>query len=208
MSTTKATATDHQLERLVFFSDAVFAIAITLLIIEVQVPHLPQGSSSADAWTALAAQWPSLVGFALSFLVIGRFWIGHHSALAAMAHHDSQILWPNLFLLMAVAFLPFSTAFMSANLSNAAPIIFYNLTLTVTAMLSCWVIWLATAAGNTAKGFDESQRQFLRRRSLAVILGMALTFGLSFYFPGYAQLALFSIPFWQRLLLRNQRTGT
>lgn len=193
---------DHQLERLVFFSDAVFAIAITLLIIEVKIPHLPPGASLAVVSQALLASVPSIGGFILSFLVIGRFWIGHHSALAATAHHETKLLWPNLFLLMSIAFLPFATAFMSENLSSTYPLIFYNASLTLTALLSLWVIWLATDTHNAARDVDNLQRKNLRLRGISAVMGMVLTLLISFVWQGWSQFFLFSIPLFNRLLRR------
>ena len=193
---------DHQLERLVFFSDAVFAIAITLLIIEVKVPHLSIGASMAEVSHALLASLPSIAGFVLSFLVNGRFWIGHHSALAATAHHETRLLWPNLFLLMSIAFLPFATAFMSENLSSPFPVIFYNVSLSLTALLSLWVIWLATDTHNAARDVDNLQRKSLRLRGMSAVMGMLLTLLISFFWQGWSQLFLLSIPLFNRLLRR------
>ncbi len=193
---------DHQLERLVFFSDAVFAIAITLLIIEVKVPHLEYGLSVADTWRTLADRLPSIGGFVLSFLVIGRFWIGHHSALAAVGHHDTKLLWPNLFLLMSVAFLPFATAFMSENIYNPTAIAFYNMALLITSVLSLWVIWLATDAKNAARDVPNSIRSTLRLRGISVVLGIVLTFIFSLFIQGWAQLLLLTIPVFNIALRR------
>ena len=100
------------LERLTFFSDAVFAIAMTLLVIEVRLPHLSRFSDGALG-QALLDIYPNFVGFVVSFLVIGRFWVGHHRVMGMLAATSNRLVWTNLFLLMAVAFMPFPTAIFS-----------------------------------------------------------------------------------------------
>jgi len=92
-------ANTSQLERLTFFSDAVFAIAITLLIIEVHVPHV-SGVDDALYWQALAELRSSLFGFALSFLVIGMLWMAHHRVFGMLNDYSPKLMWPNLLLLM------------------------------------------------------------------------------------------------------------
>ncbi|MDQ7994936.1 MAG: TMEM175 family protein [Luteibacter sp.] len=82
---------DQQLERLTFFSDAVFAIAITLLIIEVHVPH-PE-SRTDQAWLqALVDLIPQLAGFFLSFIVVGALWAAHHRVFGLLRRYNPS--WP------------------------------------------------------------------------------------------------------------------
>jgi uncharacterized membrane protein len=195
--------TDHPLERLVFFSDAVFAIAITLLVIEIEVPHLA-GASDSRYWQALWELWPSFFGYALSFLVIGRFWIGHHNAFTLIDHYDGRLAWPNLFLLMAIAFMPFATAFMAANLGYFVPTLIYNLTLLATAILSRRVIGIATSDEFVRSGTAPDLRRLLRSRGDGVILGVATTVIATFLTPQLSQVALVTIPLWQWILNRRR----
>src|ERR1700723_51476 len=88
-------------ERFIFFSDAVFAIAITLLVLDLKVPN-------ADAF-ALAPLIPKLLGFGISFYVIGRYWLAHHQLFEAVEGYDGLLLGANLWFLASIAFLPFPT---------------------------------------------------------------------------------------------------
>ncbi|MBK8629113.1 MAG: DUF1211 domain-containing protein [Sphingomonadales bacterium] len=194
---------DHPLERLMFFSDAVFAIAITLLVIEIKVPHL-HTQNPAEAWEGVRGILPSLFGYVLSFLVIGRFWIGHHTALQAMEHHTSKLIWPNIFLLMAVAFMPFATAFMAENLHNSGPTTFYNLALLFLAVCSLRVVSIATAPGHTRPGFSETTRRTMIARSMGVIVTVLITLAATFAFTsgGISQMLLALMPLVQRVLIK------
>ena len=96
-----------------FFSDAVFAIAITLLVIEIKVPTLEQGASTPLLIAALFMIVPKMVGFLVSFLLIGQTWIEHHRMSLFIGKLNQGLLWKNILLLLCVAFLPFATAVMS-----------------------------------------------------------------------------------------------
>jgi uncharacterized membrane protein len=94
-------------QRLEAFSDAVFAIAITLLIIEIGVPSVDAGESLTRALLDL---WPSYAGYVVSFLTIGVMWINHHHMFKDIVRVDHTLLVLNLLLLMSIAFVPFPTA--------------------------------------------------------------------------------------------------
>ncbi|HUI31184.1 MAG TPA: TMEM175 family protein [Candidatus Acidoferrales bacterium] len=100
-------------ERMVFFSDAVFAIAITLLVIEIRIPILQQPATEARLWNAFLQVFPMIVGFFISFLLIGQTWIEHHRLCLFIEGYNSGLLWKNLILLLFVAFLPLATAILS-----------------------------------------------------------------------------------------------
>jgi hypothetical protein len=97
--------TERDPVRLVFFSDAVFAIAVTLLVLEIRPPedtrHLLHG---------LAALWPSYLSYAITFLLIGQVWANHHVMFDHIRSADRMVLFLNTLLLMDIAFLPFAAA--------------------------------------------------------------------------------------------------
>jgi uncharacterized membrane protein len=101
--------------RLEAFSDGVFAIAITLLVLEIHVPE----PGSGDLGHQLAAQWPSYAAYVVSFLTIGIIWINHHAMVRRLRVVDHSILIWNLVLLMTVSILPFTTALMAAYLRES-----------------------------------------------------------------------------------------
>src|SRR5207237_4400 len=102
-----------QLDRLVFFSDAIFAIAITLLVIEIHVPDLTGIVTEQRLADALLDNIPQYIGFLVSFFVIGRFWIGHHRTLGRLSRAEPRLIWVNLLFLLTIAFMPFPTAVIS-----------------------------------------------------------------------------------------------
>jgi uncharacterized membrane protein len=103
-------------QRLEAFSDGVFAIAITLLIIEIGVPHVEPGGSLQDALVDL---WPSYFGYVVSFLTIGVMWVNHHHMFKDIVRCDHNMLVLNLLLLMGVAFVPFPTAVLAEYLKES-----------------------------------------------------------------------------------------
>ena len=91
------------------FSDGVFAIAITLLVLEINVPE----SDFDDLVRGIAHQWPSYLGYVTSFVTIGGLWLAHHGVFRRLAFVNSAIMRLNIVLLMVVSFLPFPTRLMA-----------------------------------------------------------------------------------------------
>jgi uncharacterized membrane protein len=109
------------LHRLVMFSDAVIAIAITILAIELRPPHGEHGHLGA----ALLASWPKVLSFAISFLVIAGVWLNHVRACRLLVGADHGLVWITLARLAAVAFLPYPTAVLGESGPQAAAVVFY-----------------------------------------------------------------------------------
>lgn len=193
---------EHMLERLIFFSDAVFAIAITLLIIEIHVPHLEAGASNADYINALLKLTPNFIGFIVSFFVIGAFWGGHHRAFGCAAFYSDKLMPANIQLLLTIAAMPFFTAFLSEYSNQRVPVVLYCCWLLLTALLNLRLGRLATSPPVVDPGVPAETIAGIRRRGLATVLGAAtaIVVGALSPQPIIAQISLMTIPLWRVML--------
>lgn len=110
---------EKETTRVEAFSDGVFAIAITLLILEVKVPHLGAESSDRELLAALLKLWPSFLAFGGSFLAILIMWVNHHGLFRMLHGVDTRFLFVNGFLLLMVTFIPFPTAVLAEYLNKS-----------------------------------------------------------------------------------------
>jgi uncharacterized membrane protein len=193
----------HPLERLIFFSDAVFAIAITLLILEVRPPHLDFHASDRDHWIALANLIPSFVAFFISFFVIGAFWAGHHRAFSLARHWSPRLVGPNILMLAAIVFMPFATAYMGLNMGQRVPTILYDVVLLATGLLNIRLVRMATSSPVVDEDADALTIARVRGRGWGVTAGAALALLLAFFVPRLSQFALLTIPLWLRFAVRR-----
>jgi TMEM175 potassium channel family protein len=172
--------------RLEAFSDGVFAIAITLLVIDFAVPSPENIGSDMDLWAALGHMAPVVFSFVLSFTVILITWFNHHAALRLVDRSSPSFLYANGLLLLTVAIIPFPTALLGEYLltDHSAPaVVVYNAVLSLQAV--GWVL-LSEAAlrGNLTRNATSraSMRVNNRNGYFAMLLYAALA-GLAFWFP-------------------------
>lgn len=118
--------------RLEAFSDGVIAIIITIMVLELQVPH-------DAAWASLLPLLPVLLSYVLSFVYVGIYWNNHHHMLAACRHVSGGALWANLHLLFWLSLFPFTTAWMGENHFAAAPTAAYGGVLLMAAV-AYWIL--------------------------------------------------------------------
>lgn len=122
-------------ERLLFFSDAVFAIAITLLIIEVRLPPMPERATNQALIESLQEILPSILAYGLSFATIGLYWLAHWRRYRYVARVDERLVALNLVLLAFIAFIPFPTAVIGAHGDLTVAVILYAITLSAAGLL-------------------------------------------------------------------------
>ncbi len=174
---------DNETARIEAFSDGVFAIAITLLIIEIRPPHVEGGHSLVEGLVGL---WPSYLGYAISFLVIGTVWANHHNRFRLISRSDHQFLFLNVLFLLCVAFIPFPTALLAEYLPTTddhrtTAVAVYTGALAVTAVFFT-LLWLYAAGGYRLvdRSADPSVLRAMTRRFVLGMLLYIVAFALAF----------------------------
>jgi TMEM175 potassium channel family protein len=142
-------ADTHTNARLEAFCDGVFAIAMTLLIIDVKIPSSERIADTSELWRALQRVTPSVFAFVLSFGIILITWVNHHAMLRLVNKSSASFIYANGFLLLTVVFIPFPTALLGAFLltDHAAPaVVLYDAVLAVQAI--GWILLSGAALKN------------------------------------------------------------
>ena len=108
------------------FSDGVFAIIVTLLVLELRVPVLPENFSTQDVLKELLRLFPKFFSFAMSFVIVAIFWVNHHQFFHSLEKTDRAMLWYNNLLLFWLSFVPFPTAFIGEHPVSMIPVMLYG----------------------------------------------------------------------------------
>jgi uncharacterized membrane protein len=156
--------------RLEAFSDGVFAVAITLLVLEIGIPE------GDDLWHKLGDEWPSFAAFFVSFWVIGIIWVNHHGVIDHLKRADRGVLYLNLLLLMSVVLIPFATALMAEHLKSGedervAAVVYAASFVLMGVAFS--VLWEYITRHREKLGVELTDEE-VRRRSLAFQIGSPL----------------------------------
>ena len=183
--------------RVVAFSDAVFAVAVTLLVLEIRPP-----ADYTKLLHGLGALWPSYLAYALTFLFIGQVWANHHVMFDHIRAADRAVLFLNTLLLMMVAFLPFATSVLAGAVRSGhglrTAVVFYGLAFDATALTFNAVWHYARRHRLLSESLDPAGATAIGRRfqlALAWLTTGALL-GLLIPFLGIAVIAAFNVFYW------------
>jgi uncharacterized membrane protein len=177
----------RETDRLEAFSDAIIAIAITLLVLEIHVPELPEeGGGDRALWNAIVDLWPSYLGYTISFVMLGIMWANHHEIFRYIGRtsHD-LLLWNTLFLFF-IALAPFPTALLAEYLGHDGQrmaTIVYNGWFLATALAYNMLWRYPRHAGLIAEDADPDAVARITRRFNLGPPTYAVAFGLSFIWP-------------------------
>jgi uncharacterized membrane protein len=168
--------------RIINLSDGVFAIAITLLILDIQVPNLPENLVTSELPGQLLALWPKYLGYFLSFVSISIFWMIHHSIFRPIRAYDRNLLYLNFLFLMLVAFLPFPTALLGEYGDHQLPVAIYAATLATGRLLLTAIHWYSTRNERLLEeAQDPATVRFFLVRGLTIPAIFLFSIGISFF---------------------------
>ena len=192
--------------RIEAFSDGVFSIAATLLVLEIAVPE----ADFDHLWKGIADQWPSYLSYATSFLTIGGLWLVHHAIFRRLRFADFNVTRLNLLLLMAVAFLPFPTklvaeAIDSSSSAERAAVLFYGATLLVISVL---ITVIVRYAGSRPELIEEEGRDevvALAAQSSPNLAFYLVVLALAFLAPKVAAFGFLAIAVFAIMRVRGER---
>jgi uncharacterized membrane protein len=183
--------------RLEAFSDAVFAITITLLVLEIRPP-----TGDRSLLHGLVALWPSYLAYAVTFLFIGQVWANHHVMFDHIRAADRVVLLLNTLLLMVVAFLPFATSVLAGALRSGhgqrTAVVFYGIAFDVTALTFNGVWQYARRHGLLSEALDSAGATAISRRFQLALAWLASGALLGVVLPvlGVAVIAAFNVFYW------------
>jgi uncharacterized membrane protein len=154
------------LERIAALSDGVFAIAMTLIVLEIHVPELPAGATDADLWNQLLLLAPRFVTYLLSFLTLGIFWSGQQTQLNHMARADRDLSWMYVGFLAFVSLMPFTTSLLAENIELRLSLLIYwaNIFVLGSILFGAWLY--ARRAGLLKDEAGTDVDRAIRRRIL------------------------------------------
>lgn len=123
------------------FSDGIFAIIITLLVLEIKVPHIELHSSTADLTSSLLKLFPKFISWIISFFTVAVIWVNHHKLFMQFRQLDHGIFWYNALLLLWTSFIPFPTAVMGDYPGNLASVVLYGTVMALMALSFTLMRW-------------------------------------------------------------------
>lgn len=131
-------------DRIIAFSDAVFAFAATLLVLKIDLPQLPEAAVASQFTQELLKLWPQYAANIISFIIIAYYWRLHHKLFILIKRYDNMLIWINTFLLISVAFLPFPIDLFGRYPSVGPVVIFYTLSISLVGFIIL-ALWLYAA---------------------------------------------------------------
>ncbi len=187
---------NNELQRIEAFSDGVFAIACTLLVLEIAVPHLDDVMRPGALWPGLKAVWPSFVAYLISFETIFIAWAGHNRALHMLVKSSKAFLYANGVLLLSITFMPFPTAVLAEYINTPQANIAVTFYSAASLVLNVgFIVWWLSMFRPVRLLRASVSRTAVRKATIQRLVGCVMYAGttvLSYWFPITAVIIIFS----------------
>jgi uncharacterized membrane protein len=170
--------------RLIQLADGVFAVAMTILVLELSVPIVKGASVNTGLTQGLLDMWPEFLIYGLGFFVVGVFWLMHHFIFDSVMRYDAALSWINIFFLMCTGLIPFSTALFGAYGAEQITALVYGINMFL-GFLGLWALWLY-ATGKHRLVDTDLGRDIIRGANLMAIAYMVtilIALGITFVNP-------------------------
>jgi uncharacterized membrane protein len=195
-------------ERILNFSDGVFAIAITLMVLSLSVPVLTGSSAGSDLPAGLITEWPAFLGYFISFFVIGTWWIVHHRYFQYLTGFNLQLLWLNLLFLLCITLVPFLTNLIIIYHESVLAVSLYA---SVQSAAGCimFIIWKYSTDHHrfVDPSINPGFVRYLSFRAIITIFSFLLSIPIALLSPTVAQVSWAIIPFFHGFLARHTAGG-
>jgi uncharacterized membrane protein len=194
-------------ERVVFFSDAVVAIAITLLALALPVPASTRGTTNSQLLDALRHRLPEYSAFLISFVVIGNHWAVHRRMFRYVNRLNGQVTWLNMTWLLMMILTPFATRMLTGQGAFGVRFTIYALVQVIAAVCLLQMNREISGKGLLSSNAPESARRPDNVRSLAIIVGFLISIPVAFAAGGWAFALWAGVPLLARALRRRRRAA-
>lgn len=169
-----------EFSRTLAFTDGLFAIAMTLLVVDLAAPHLSDATSVHELADGLGDDIPTFVGFFISFAVIGRYWLAHHTYFSALARMDRGLITLNLVYLGFIAFLPFPTSLLGQYFDNPLSIAIYAVNVAAVSAMEVVLFSYARRHGFLQQAMPDDVYRFGVLMSLSPVFFFLLSIPVAF----------------------------
>ena len=184
--------TTHRIEAL---TDGIFAIAMTLLVLNLALPELGEITAQTELHNLLFGQTHKFLNYAISFLLLAIFWTRHHRQFHFIKRTDGKHLWINIVFLMFVALMPFSTDLLGDHTDDPMSGVFFGANLLILGCLSLWNWSYATTDHRLVdRSLDPQQVALAKKRGIVIPLVATLAIGLSLIVPQFSSYVYLLIP--------------
>jgi TMEM175 potassium channel family protein len=171
----------RELDRIVNFSDGVFAIVITLLVLDIRVPNIPEDLVSQGLTSRILALGPKYSSYVIGFVVIAIYWQAHHRVFRPMRSYDRTLLCLNILFLLTISFLPFPTSLLGEYSEEQLSVV---ISVVVASLLLVLISWYATAEHRlVVPDLDDQAERNQRVHGLVVPVVFVSSIGISFFSP-------------------------